>query len=433
MKKVSELHMRVIDKGLFIPIARRLARDVAKVTYWSPSEKSFPTVRDSIGDGFEDFDRVESPWEDKESVDAWVFPDVGFAHLQAELVSQGRKVWGAGFGDRLELSRAEFLATLKESGLPVAKYHVAVGITELKEFLHDKKDQWVKISKFRGDFETFHWRSWEEDENRLNFYSVKFGPFREQITFYVFEPIETTIEDGSDLWCINGEYPGWVIHGMEHKDKAFLCGWQKYDDLPDQIRDINEAFAPFLKRYGYRSFFSTEVRVAKDGTPYFIDPTCRAGSPPSQLMTEMIANYGEVIWGGANGVLVEPEPAAKCGAQVILSLKRDQQEWGCMALPDELDRWIKCGNCVMDEGHLWFPQEYDRFDPDVGWLIGIGDLMDEPIRHLQHNVKLLPDGACCDLSPIADLLKEAQEAEEKGMTFPGDRIPSPSIILEQDK
>jgi hypothetical protein len=167
--------------------------------------------------------------------------------------------------------------------------------------LHDKEDRWIKISRFRGDFETLHWRSWDEDSNRLDAFAVKFGPFREQINFYVFEPIDTDIEDGCDTWCIDGAYPELVIHGMEAKDKAYIGTWQKYSDLPEPLRRVGDAFSPILAGFDYRSFFSTEVRITEDGEPYFIDPTCRAGSPPSQVMTEMIANYSEIIWGGANG------------------------------------------------------------------------------------------------------------------------------------
>jgi hypothetical protein len=82
MKSASEVHFRIIDKGLFLPIARRLEQDEAKVSYWSPHERAFPTVKDFIGDGFPDIERVESPWQNVDSVDCFVFPDIRFSHLK---------------------------------------------------------------------------------------------------------------------------------------------------------------------------------------------------------------------------------------------------------------------------------------------------------------------------------------------------------------
>jgi hypothetical protein len=67
----------------------------------------------------------------------------------------------------------------------------------------------------------------------------------------------------------------------------------------------------------------------------------------------------------------------------------------------------------------------------VGWLVGIGDRFDEPIRHLQHNAKLLPDGVTCECSAIAELISEVQKAEEAGMEFTDQPVPDPSIVLEE--
>ena len=431
MKPVSQVHFRVIDKGLFLPVALRLARQAGRVSYWSPDEDAFKSVRKCIGDGFEEIERAPSIFHDKESVDCFVFPDIGFADEQAELISQGFPVWGHRGGDILEVHRGEFLKTLEKTGLPVAPHVVITGITKLKEHLHDKEDLWIKISRFRGDFETFHWRSWGEDENRLNSYSIRFGPFRERIVFYVFDAIDTDIEDGFDTYCIDGQFPKFVLHGMEAKDKAYLCAWQKYSDLPEEVRCVSEAFAPILARFDYRSFFSAEVRITKAGESFFIDPTCRAGSPPFQVMTELIGNYAEVIWQGAHGILVEPEPTAKFGVQALLSPKPDPNEWESLKVDDELERWVKCGNCVKEGDHLWFPPEPEPTSCGVGWLVGIGDRFDEPIRHLKHNVNLLPEGVTCEFSTVAELISEVQKAEAAGMEFTDEPVPEPSIVLEE--
>ena len=99
MKPLSESTVAVIDHGLFLHVARRLALDCKRAIYWTPWERSFPLIREgNIGGGFLDIERIDDFWPIKTEVDFWCFPDCGFSGLQAELKSQGCKVWGAGDG-----------------------------------------------------------------------------------------------------------------------------------------------------------------------------------------------------------------------------------------------------------------------------------------------------------------------------------------------
>lgn len=425
--KMSDLHFRVVDKGLFLPVARRLARD-ARVSYWTPCERDFPTVQDHLGDGFPDIERVGCYLDDLNSVDCFVFPDCGFANLQLEL-ARAFPVWGSMDACDLELSRGLFLKTLAEVGLPVPEHEVVKGLSNLKAYLKDKTDRYIKVSGIRGDWETFHWRSWKEDENDLDYKCVRLGPFRELVTFYVFTPIDADIEDGCDSWCVDGQFPDLIIHGVEAKDKAFVGTFQKFDDLPEELRKVGEAFGPVLADYGYQGCFSTEVRITPEGESYFIDPTCRFGSPPAQIMTEMIGNFTEVIWGGANGELVEPKPAAKFGVQALCKFKRDPETWTYVKVDDELDRWLKSTHCMFHDNMLCLPPgPYVTGCED--WLIGIGDTMEEAIKHLKHNIELLPDGAGCDATQLCELLSDIQEAEEKGMEFTDQPVPEPEVVID---
>lgn len=387
-------------------------------------------VRDAIGDGFSDITRVTSIFEDEDDVDCWVFPDVGFSCEQEHLIRLGKQVWGARCGDALELSRGKFLDTLKEIGLSVPPYEKVTGITDLHKALKGVKDRWIKVSRFRGDWETFHWRSEAEDENVLDYYATRFGPFREQINFYVFDPIDADIEDGCDSWCIDGEFPEVIVHGMEAKDKAFVGTFQRYDDLPEQVRHVTDAFAPVLAEHGYRSFFSCEVRITDDDECFFIDPTCRAGSPPHQAMTEMIANYAEVIWYGANGILINPESAAKFGVQALCKLDRDPDCWTYLNLPGETDRWLKSAHALGSGDMLALPPS-SKITGCEDWLVGVGDTLEEAIKHLKHNAEELPDGASCDCNSLIDLLREIEQAEEKGMEFTDQPVPGPEVVIDK--
>jgi len=764
----------VVDNGQFVSVARRLGEQVGKCYYWSPSDRSLPLIQEAmIGDGFDEIERVESIWDVVDKVDFFVFPDIGHASLQKYLVSLGKPVWGARGGDVLESNRGLFLKTLESVGLEVPDHDVIKGLTNLRLFLKDKEDKYIKISKWRGNFETFHWVDWGSTESELDNLAVEFGPAKEMITFYVFDPIDTDIEDGCDaycyddqteiltecgwipfpemrreyavatlnpatgqieykipsevvkkrsdvicvcekrklnfavtpkhgmvvkrhhsgdslhrerlcdlspgqqyaipgsgvwvgsechlhkipkptgifrlrnghnesdvsvkmddwleflgwfiaegsitrdgytvgigqafihdterekirsvlsrlpfnfnenginfrihskqlylhllasfrpgkripkyvkalssrqiqicldaiylgdgtlcsngstklyfagpdrrladdiqecllkvgkcgavhakkptafgligsrevertktcfvvseysvsdrvlkpsedirtvpyagfvycvnvenhiiyvrrngipMWCgncIDGNYPSLVLKGMEQKDKSFLGTMMKYDEMPEQLREVNDKFASALRQYDYRGFFSTEVRILPDKF-YFIDPTCRSPSPPHQLQAAMWDNYADILWQGANGNCIDPEPNSKFGVQALLSVSRNEKEWAAVKIPDSIKDSVKCGFCCEIDGRLCFPPS--PLESMAGYLTATGDTIEDAIASLQEKAKELPASMKCEDKSLAELLKQAQSAEDKGMEFTKDQdIPEPSIVLD---
>lgn len=432
MKPHTDVAALVVDHGRFFHVAQRLARDYAKVYYWTPTERDCPLIREvCIGDGFDRVDRVFTIREVRDKLDIAVFPDIGFSDIQLDLVDAGIPVWGAREADAIEIDRGLFLKVLAKTELPVPPHKIMVGLTNLAVHLRDEEDKYIKIDKFRGDWETLHWTNWREMEGTLDSYAVRFGPLKEQITFYVFDPIKTEIEDGVDAYCIDGRWPEVVLHGTEAKDRAYIGGIQKMDSVPKEVRIVNEQFGPILSKYGYRGFFSSEVRITDSGESFFIDPTCRCGSPPSQVQEELFSNYGEIIWHGANGELVNPEPSAQFGAQAILSIDGDRSEWVSVVFPRELDRWVKCGFCCKPDDRTVFPPITEYNTNELGYLCGIGDTIEDAVEHLRHNKDLLPDGVKCDFPAIADVLSELIEAESKGVGFQNADTPPPEIVLEE--
>jgi len=427
MKEPSDSVVVVVDKGLFLPCALKLAEQCKHVYWCNPAEQAFPTLKQGvIGDGFENLEMVEDLWDVKDMVDVFVFPDIGYSGLQMELASQGFPVFGSRRADELETNRGKFLKTIEYLEMPCPKYVKKQGITALKEFLLDKSDKYIKVSKWRGDCETWHYRDWEHDESTLDFLAFKLGPARELLTFYVIDPIDTDIEDGVDTICIDGKLPKTCLHGMEAKDKAFLGTMVPFDSIAENIRKVSEQFAPVLGQYGYRNFFSTEIRVSGNDS-YFIDPTCRAGSPPHQMQTELIANYAEVICGGANGELVDPEPSAEFGAQILIKSKTDKQMWSEVHIHKELKQWIKCSNACEIEGKLCRPPDDDC---DMGWLVAVGDTIEDVINKLKEYSSQLPDGLSADPTSLADLLMEAHTADKQGMPLTDKEVPEPSTVIE---
>ena len=427
MKDPKDSIVCVVDKGLFLPIAQKLGEQCKHVYWCNPGEQAFPSLKQGIiGDGFDNLELVDDLWRVKDNVDVFVFPDIGYSGLQLELASQGFPVFGSRRADELEYNRGKFLKTVAELGMPVPEYEKIQGITALKDHLLDKEDKYIKVSKWRGDCETWHYRDWNQDESTLDFLAFKLGPARELITFYVIDPIDTDIEDGIDTFCIDGKMPKMCVHGMEAKDKAYLCTVVPMDLIDEKVRHVSEEFAPVLGKYGYRNYFSTEVRISGEDS-YFIDPTCRAGSPPHQVQTELLSNLAEIICGGAHGEVVEPEPVAEFGAQILLSAKADKCMWAEAEFPKKLRQWVKCGNVCEIEGKICRPPDDDSM---FGWLVATGDTMEDVISTLQGYCKDLPDGISADCTSLAELLKEVQSAEAEGMTFTEQKVPEPATVLE---
>jgi hypothetical protein len=430
MKETQEVVALVVDCGAYPHIARRLARDFHKVYYWSPWDAAYPRFKDAmVGDGYGDIIRVKSVEVVKQQCDLFVFPGINFPDMQLELLHQGKAVWGCRQAEELETLRGFFLETLQHSTeLPVPKYQRIKGLTNLTLLLKDNPDRFIKFSTYRGDFQTHHFRTMEEDHTLLDSWGVQLGPFREDWAFYVFEPIEAVIEDAVDGYCVDGQWPSLMLHGAENKDKSWIGAFQKFSEIAPETRIANEQFTPVLARYGYRGFFGTEVRITEAGESFFTDPTCRAGLPPSHCLCDMTANLGEIVWRGANGILVDPVPAAQFGAQAIF--KVDRSEWGVFKVPDELDPWVKVSFSCKKGDLICVPPDADG-DGDIGWVTAIGDSMEEAIESLRGHVEDMPEGCHVEFSSLADLLKEVQAAESEGMKFSEDEVPEPASIIDE--
>ena len=113
MKEIHDASVLVVDSGLFIPFARRLAEDFARVVFYNPDRSSFPTLKQgAVGAGFEDIEHTLDFWPLIDEMDMVAFPDIGNAGLQAQIRGQGFPVWGSGDGDGIEINRERFLDPL---------------------------------------------------------------------------------------------------------------------------------------------------------------------------------------------------------------------------------------------------------------------------------------------------------------------------------
>lgn len=428
MKPISEVTACVVDHGLFPHIAQCLAEQCAHVYYAGPSERVMPRLADAIvGDGFSNITRVDSLWEVKRKTDVFVFPDIGFGGEQQELIDQGYPVWGHHGADELEYDKGLFLMTLKGLGMAVPPHVVIRGLAALRDHLWEQEDKYVKVSRYRGDWETFHWRNRVLDFLALYAAAVRLGSAADDIAFYVFDAIDTPIEDGIDTWCIDGAWPKKILHAMERKDKSLIGAIQNMADVAPDVRGVNEAFSETLRSYGYRGPFSTEVRLAAFQT-FFIDPTCRFGSPPSQLQTVLLKNLPEIIYRGALGEVVEPDAPDPIGAQVLITSDREKDEWLPFEMPAELRPYVKASFACEIEGIFTIaPNPLENW---AGWLVATGDSIESVIDTLKERKAMLPDGFDCDLTSLCDLLRELEEANKSGITVTDQPIPEPATVIE---
>lgn len=419
----------VIDHGFGLPIARRLAAEGSRVLYYTPWEKAYPVLNEAIiGDGFPEIKRCNDFWVRKDEIDVFVFPDVYHQGLQQELRSQGKAVWGSGNSMRLELDRQFFLGTLKDLGLDVPKFELVIGLYALSQYLQTREHVFIKISRWRGSWETFHWRSWDEDGHRLYDWSVKFGGAKDKMHFLCFDQIDTKLELGCDTFNINGQWPKTVVHGIEKKDSAYFAAVTPFKDMPPEITHIMEAFSPVLKKLGYACQWAMEVRVAENGN-FFIDATTRMGLPSTASQLLNMKNFPEVVYHGAHGEITQPEYEKEFTAECMVKIKSNPGSWETIVPDDALKKNFMPYDCCMIDGQLWFPPDEHSID-ELGWLVASGNTPTECAEEMNRLADLLPDGADAAVESLADIVREIEEAEEKGITFTDQEMPEPSVVLE---
>jgi hypothetical protein len=390
MEDLSKLTVCVVDNGLFAELARTLSRSFAKVYYTSPWVADFPSsTKVELGEGFPEYERVKDIWGIIDEVDLFVFPDLHQGPLQEYLQDQGKRVWGARRGDELETARSEAKSYFETLGIPQGKYEVIQGMTALRKFLKGRTDKvWVKISLTRDDTETFSVEGYEGSKNRLDKFEAALGPAAEDMEFVVEDDQPDTLDIAIDTYTVDGKWPRMACLGTEKKDEGYICVVKSWSDMPPQLSDIYEKLSPTLEKYQYRNVISLESRM-DEKTTYLADPCCRFGSPPSELQLNMIKNLAEIMWEGADGKLVEPEFAAKYGAQFIIESKWSITNPLLVEFPKKYREQIKLRYATMFGDQLWImPQNSDT--PSFGSIVTTGDSMDECFdvaKEIAHEIK----------------------------------------------
>jgi hypothetical protein len=423
----------VADHGLFLPIARALAKYGHRVLYHKLDwQTGFPTINSAmVGDGFKDegVECVPDIWEVKNQVDCFVFADIYHQGLQAELRAQGKRVWGSGAGMQLEIDRLYFMETVEKLGLDVAPYEVITGLANLRAYLKDKQDIYIKMSKFRGSFETKHFRNMDDDSGLLDAWAVRFGGLQDYVVFLCFDKIETNLEIGADTFCIDGKWPAKMLHGLEKKDSAFFAAVTEREKMPEELLPIMEAFAPVLERDKYRCQWSMEVRVSDEGN-FFLDATCRGGLPSTGSQIMALDNLDEIIFYGAEGQLIEPQYNCLFTCETMVKTHGEVNSWSTIELRGELKEHLQVAGCCMVKDKPWFPPEPGVIEDEIGWLVATGNTPREALEQMNALADMLPDGADADVESLADIIREIESEHEQGIKFTDLPIPDADVVLE---
>jgi len=431
MKETQDVTACVVDRGTFFPVADRLAREMKKVYYCAPNGEGFETVaKDSLGHGYPGVEAIRSYWAIKKEIDLFVFPDCRDWDLQLELESQGFPVWGSKRGEDLETLRGLWSDVAAQVGLLMPHTEVLAGLEAARNYLWDHREEkkYVKISRYRGDMETWCASSWLFTRTKLDALAHKWGGLQNSLTFYIQDELDTDIEGGTDTYFV-GAFPDEVIIGYEKKNLGYLGAVMRQENMPPEIWKPCEVLAPVLASFNYCNFFSTEVRVV-DGESYLLDPCCRCPSPAGEQQLEMYENFPDIVWHGANGRLLQPNWAADYCGEIVIQWTGEKDGPKVLHVPEDLRQWVKLQGCAYVDGAFHFPPAHD---PEaLGCVVGIGDTPEEVLDHMK-DVAAGLSGQSVDLrmEPIADLILQINEAKGMGMEFgQGDQLPNVAAVLD---
>ena len=401
------------DRGLYSFLAQKLGESFGRVLYYMDCPSPYPeSQRAQIGKGLPELEWIDDPWPHVDKADLLCFFDCNDGRMQHYFREKGYRVFGSGRSERLELDKAWFLEQVSAARLPVPHTYRAEGLEDLERYLADAKgEKWLKTSYYRGDFETQKFRGMKHLRPWLSDLRQRIGERRaKEIEILVQSPIDAKCEAGYDGFCVDGEFTDNCLVGYEIKDKGLVA--KVFEQPPEILARVNDAMGPLFRKLGYRGHYSTEIRITAEGKPYFIDPTCRAPSPPSELMCELYANYAEAVWQIAGGEVPTLKPKAPYGAEIVLSSAWHESHELCVEFPRELAPFVKLKNQTRRQGtHYIVPNGNGGI---FGAVVAYGKTMDEATRKALEYAEQIE---CAELDYESSLFDQAAEQTKCGEAF----------------
>lgn len=360
--------MRILvhDNGLCTELAITLARAGHSVTYHTPWTNAFPKASQAfIGKGLEGIELAENFTDALMHCDMLVCPDTFSADYVKQGHLAGKRVFGAGQAERMELDRPWMKEQQARLGLPVGTWRKVPGLTKLLDLLQmpEFEGWWVKTSKYR-QLETFCNYNWETTRNTvlgdlLNCY----GAIGDDIEFILEKPLKSKgmVEVGIDglftfrRWQNSG-------YGYEAKDQAYIG---RVGPLPPLLQRYAKALTQPLAYFDANSFVSNEVIVLSENEHYQIEPTIRCPHPPTAGMLEMYENIDKMV------LLVEGEqlkPATDYCAVLVLVSTWAEEHWTEITFDQKYRQQVKLSQACK-RGGKYYAVPGNAY---IGYCVGIG-------------------------------------------------------------
>lgn len=373
----------VYDFGLFIDLAVKLGEKFGKVYYFTDWQDDFSTWNDyKVGTGLPNVIRCKNFFDIVDECDFFCFPDIGKGDLQEYLRRHGKLVYGSERAEELEIYRSKFNVMKKELGMNEIPTQEFTSLEDMRNYLQDKENLFIKVDTFRGNMETERFINMKLSEPFLDKLEHDIGFIKDDdIKLLVESPIEDAIEIGTDMICVNGKYSPKCFYGGEIKGEAYMGLFSDFSKIPKPIREINEKMEGLLNWYGYKGGLSTEIRVTEnDKKGYFIDICCRSGNPPTACELEMIDNYAEAIYGAAMGVIVPLTSKYKFACQLQICSSWAEKEPLALEFDEQYRQYVKLKHWTIKDTKYG---KVNYFIPlmkplsSVASVVGVGQTMDE--------------------------------------------------------
>jgi len=370
-------------------MALKLCEVYDKVYYYCEWRDAFPKADKAlIGIGFEDEGLISIDnffdYVDDDEVGAIYFFDTYSGDIAEDCKRRGKTVFGGGNAEMLENDRWFGRQLQKKVGLPTQPTVKIKGIEKLREYLKANDNVVVKINKLRGDLESFYSKNYESVETILDYYASVLG-LRQELVEFIVEDYIPGIEPGTDLFIVDGKYPNYGLFAYEMKGAGYAAKVMKYEDIPEQVRLVNDKLAIFFEKLKARTLFSTEVRIdERDKKGYLIDATVRAGLPvPTSVEMEIYDNFAEAIKEAAHGNLIELKPRWQYGVGVALDTNLTDEPWLNIQIPEKLRKFYKFRKVLKFKNKYFVIPKM----PGIVTVLGFGNTLDDAIEMCKQNME----------------------------------------------
>jgi hypothetical protein len=402
----------VIDFGGHNEIAIELAKSFGTVYYYTEWRDPFPTYQKKIiGTGIPNVIRIYDLEPIEDTVDLWYFCDLFYGHKADKLRKSGKTVFGAGLGENLELDRKGFKDLMVNLGMPVNKNKEVIGITNLREYLKENFDVYVKLNAdMRGHLESAHCENYDLYKPVLDALQHQLGLDCESAEFLVETPIRPAIEYGYDGSFNGNDYPKNAMFGVEIKDAAYGCVVVDYDKLPKKVKEYNEKLKPILQGYDYRGAIGNEIRHKEKGEAYLIDIYCRQPQPPTSLQIRMIEDYGVFAYETALGRNVDIKFKSKYGVMIVICSDWAKTEPQAIYFDEKYRDNISIKNLAIRDGIYYYIPTIGCEMQEIGAVCGQGNTLKEAKNKCIEAAKSIKGYG---IKINCDALEEAQEEIDK--------------------